>query len=179
MKIIATINMSLDGNCDHLAMTPDTDVHQHYTELLNTGDMALYGRITYQLMQFWQEVLTKPTENPAMDEFAKAIDRIPKLVFSNTLKETNWNTAELAKIELIEQVRILKQTSGGDVFVGCRSLINQLLDKKLIDELQICIHPVIVGKGPYLFNSMLNRTELKLVRTKHFMSGAFIHVYEL
>src|SRR3954466_5544318 len=95
-KIIAAINMALDGFGDHTAAKADEDIHNHYTALLNGADTILYGRITYQLMQFWQTILANPTGQKSMDDFAIAIDRIPKIVFSHTLKSSDWETATLA-----------------------------------------------------------------------------------
>src|SRR5436190_229947 len=94
-KVIAAINMTLDGNCDHTLGIADEEIHQHYTDLLRSADTILYGRITYQLMEFWPTLLAKPSGNRQMDEFAVAIDRIEKIVFSRTLKEVQWKTARL------------------------------------------------------------------------------------
>ena len=84
-KVIAALNMTLDGICDHTAGIPDEEIHQHYTELLNQGDAILYGRTTFQLMEFWQTIIENPSEEKSMNEFAIAIDNIPKIIFSNTL----------------------------------------------------------------------------------------------
>src|SRR5690348_11377219 len=80
-KIIAAFNMTLDGNCDHTAGLPDAAVHDHYTQLLNESGAILYGRTTYELMQYWQPMIQNPTGERSMDDFARAIDRIPKIVF--------------------------------------------------------------------------------------------------
>lgn len=85
-KVIAAFNMTLDGFCDHTAGLPDEEIHQHYTELLSQGDAILYGRITYQLMEFWRTFLENPSEEKSMNDFAVAIDKIPKIVFSHYLK---------------------------------------------------------------------------------------------
>ena len=87
-----------------------------------------------------------------MDEFAIAIDKIPKIVFSHTLKSTDpiatgWDSAKLSNKPIDEEVSELKQQSGKDILVGSRSLIIQLMNLNLIDEFQLCIHPVIIGKG--------------------------------
>src|SRR5206468_12801316 len=95
-KVVAAINMTLDGFCDHTAGIPDEEIHYHYADLLNNADVVLYGRITYQLMQYWQTLLKNPSGEKSMDDFAIAIDKIPKIVFSHTLKNTEWNTAKLA-----------------------------------------------------------------------------------
>ncbi len=108
-KLIAAINMTLDGYCDHTAIIPDEEIHQHYADLLSIADSILYGRITYQLMQYWQAILKNPTGVKSMDDFAVAIDKVPKIVFSNTLKNVDWDTATLATRGLEEEVLALKQ----------------------------------------------------------------------
>ena len=89
--------MTLDGFCDHTAGLPDEEIHQHYTELLRQADLILYGRTTYQLMQYWQTLLKNPSDEKSMNDFAIAIDKIPKIVFSHTLKNTEWDSAKIVK----------------------------------------------------------------------------------
>ena len=180
-KVIAAINMTLDGFCDHTAGIPDEEIHQHYTELLNEGDAILYGRITYQLMEYWQPLVKNPSGEKTMDDFAKAIDKIPKIVFSHTLKNVEWESAKLANRAIEEEVLELKQSRNGgsrDILVGSRSLIIQLMKLNLIDEYQLCVHPVVVGSGLPLFENINGRTVLKLIKTKTFGGGAVILYYE-
>ena len=90
-KLIAAMNMTLDGFCDHTAMIADDDLHRHYDEILSNADTLLYGRITYQLMEsYWPAVVKNPTGNKPIDEFAVLIDNISKIVFSRTLKNVAW-----------------------------------------------------------------------------------------
>ena len=180
-KVIAAINMTLDGFCDHTAIMPDEEVHQHYTDLLNNGGVVLYGRITYQLMQFWQTLIKNPSGEKSMDDFAIAIDKIPKIVFSHTLKSTGWDSAKLANQSIEEEVAALKQSRNGgskDIFAGSRSLIIQLMKLNLIDEYQLCVHPVIAGSGLPLFENINDRTVLKLTKTKTFSGGAVTLYYQ-
>jgi len=170
--------MTLDGFCDHTAGIPDEELHQHYTELLGNGGVILYGRTTYQLMQFWQTLLKNPSGEKSMDDFAIAIDKIPKIVFSHTLKNTEWDSAELSNQSIEKKVLELKQQPGKNILVGSRSLIIQLMNLNLVDEFQICIHPVIEGKGLPLFDKIKDRTIYKLLKTKTFGSGAIILYYE-
>jgi dihydrofolate reductase len=176
-KIIAALNMTLDGICDHTAGIPDEEIHQHYTELLGQGDAILYGRTTYQLMEFWRAFLENPSEEKSMNDFAIAIDKIPKIVFSHTLKNVDWESATIAKRDLKNEVLELKQQSGKDIFIGSRSLIIQLIKLDLIDEFQLCIYPVVEGKGLPLFENINDRTIFKLVKTKTFNGGAIILYY--
>jgi len=122
-KLIAAINMTLDGFCDHTAMIADEEIHKHYADLLSNADAILYGRITYQLMEYWQTVVKNPTGNKAMDEFAVVIDNIPKIVFSRTLKNVEWESAKLANRDIKEEVFELRQQPGKDILVGSPGLI--------------------------------------------------------
>lgn len=169
--------MTIDGNCDHTAGIPDEEIHQHYTELLNQGDAILYGRITYELMEFWRTLLENPSEEKSMNDFAVAIDKIPKIVFSNTLNDVEWDSASLAKRNLKLEALELRQKSSKDIFVGSRSLIIQLMKLNLIDEFQLCIHPVVEGNGLSLFENINDRIIFKLVKTKIFNNGAIILYY--
>lgn len=170
--------MTLDGVCDHTVMDADDEVHQHYTDLLKSGEAVIYGRITYQLMEYWKSVLESPTGNAATDAFAAAIDNLTKIVYSRTLDSVDWRNTELKreidKAEILE----LKQRSGRDVFVGSPSMIVELGNLGLIDEYQLAIHPTIVGSGRILFKNVTGRIDLKLMRTKTFGCGAVVHYYE-
>jgi dihydrofolate reductase len=177
-KIIAAINTTLDGFCDHTALVPDAEIHQHYTALLRDADAVLYGRITYQLMEYWRNLVKNPSGEKAMDDFAIAIDSIHKMVFSHTLKNVDWESAQVSSQPVEEIVAQLKQQPGKDILVGSRSLIVELMNLHLIDEYQICIHPVVVGKGLPLFEAIQGRTLLRLVKTKIFHSGAILLYYK-
>jgi dihydrofolate reductase len=176
-KLIAAMNMTLDGYCDHTAMGADDEIHDHYAQLLRNSGAALYGRITYQLMEYWRSVIENPTGNKAMDDFAVTMDNIPKIVFSNTLKDVDWETARLATRGLKEEVLELKRQEGKDILVGSPSLIVQLAQLGLVDEYQLGIHPTIVGGGLPLFKNITERIDLKLLKTKTFGCGAVFHYY--
>jgi dihydrofolate reductase len=180
-KVIAVMNMTLDGYCDHTAMIADEEIHQHYSELLRSGGTVLYGRITYQLMEYWLTVLKNPTGDKSMDEFAVAIDNIPKIVFSRTLKSVEWKTAKLAKRDLKEEVLELRQSRDGgskDIFVGSPGLIVALSQLDLIDEYQLGVQPTVLGNGLPLFKNICDRIDLKLLKTKTFGCGALMLYYE-
>lgn len=179
-KVIAAFNITIDGNCDHTAGIADEELHQHYTTLLDQAGVILYGRTTYQLMEFWRTILVNPSEEKAMNDFAMAIDKIPKIVFSRTVKQVDWESAQVADRDLENEVFQLKQQSGKDILVGSRSLIVQLMNLNLIDELQLCIQPIVAGagKGLSLFEDIDRRTIFRLKRTKKFNNGAIILYYE-
>ena len=176
-KVVAAINMTLDGYCDHTAGVPDKEIHDHYSRLLESSGVILYGRITYQLMQYWQTLLLNPSAEQSMNDFAKAIDRIPKIVFSSSLTSTGWDTAELSDLDLAQKVSKLKQQAGNNILIGSRSLIIQLLNQNLVDEFQLLVHPVAEGRGLALFEKIKERTIFKLVRTRTFGCGAIALYY--
>ena len=183
-KLIAAINMTLDGFCDHTALMADDEIHQHYNELLGNADTLLFGRITYQLMEsYWPTVVEHPTGNKPMDEFAVIIQDISKIVFSHTLKNVDrmaigWKNAKLAKGGIKEEVLELKQQAGKDIIVGSRSLIVASMNLNLVDEFQISVQPIILGKGLPLLKNINYRINLKLLKTKIFSSGSITLYYE-
>jgi len=129
-------------------------------------------------MEYWVPFVKNPTGNKSMDDFAVAIDRIPKIVFSRTLQQVEWKTAKLAKKDIKEEVLELKQQAGKDILVGSPGLIVALTKLGLIDEYQLCVHPVIIGNGLPLFKSINDKIILKLLKTKTFASGAVTLYYE-
>ncbi len=176
-KVIAAINMTLDGFSDHTAITPGAEIHEHYADLLANAGAILYGRITYQLMEFWRNLAENPSGEKSMDEFAMVLDRTPKIVFSHTLTHVNWKTAKLASGTIDQEVLALKKQAGKDIFIGSRSLIIQLLKLNLIDELQLMVHPVIAGSGLPLFELLNERRIFQLLKTKTFSAGAVTIYY--
>jgi dihydrofolate reductase len=178
-KIIAAINMTLDEFCDHMAYLPDEEILQHYTELLGQADLIVCGRTTYQLMEFWQTLLENPSDEKSMNDFAIAIDKNPKIVFSHTLKDVEWDSVRLSDQAIKEEILELKQQSGAAILVGSRSSIIQLMKLNLIDEYQLCVHFVVAGSGLPLFENINDRTILKLITTKTFSDGVVTLYYEL
>jgi len=177
-KLIAAMNMTLDGFCDHTAMNADEQIHQHYTDLLNNSDIVIYGRRTFQLMEYWKSVLQNPTGQKDMDDFAVAIDSISKIVYSRTLEDVDWRNTEL-KGELIKgEILELKEQPGNNILVGSPSLIVQLANLGVTDEFQLSIHPTIIGRGLVLFKDISDRIDLKLLKTKTFGCGAVTHYYK-
>lgn len=170
--------MTLDGYCDHTAVNPDDEIHQHYADMLKSADEIIYGRITYQLMEYWPTVVENPTGIKATDDFARTIDNITKIVFSRTLENVTWRNTRLVEGNFEEEVRALKQQPGKDILIGSPSLIIQSMNSGLLDELQLCVHPVVAGKGLPLFRDIAENTNLNLSRTKTFRAGAVILYYE-
>ena len=179
-KLIAAINMTIDGYCNHTAMTPDDEIHQHYNDLLRDAGGLLYGRTTYQLMEsYWPAIVKAPTGNGPEDEFAVLIDDIPKIVYSRTLKSVDWKNSTLKNEISKEEILEMKHQSGKDLFAGSPGLIAALTEMNLVDEYQINFIPVILGSGLILFHNISHKVDLKLFKTKTFSNGAVIHYYEI
>ncbi|MGZ3888851.1 MAG: dihydrofolate reductase family protein [Flavisolibacter sp.] len=178
-RLIAAMNMTLDGFCDHTAMIADDELLQHYNELLKNVDALIYGRITYQLMEsYWPALVKNPTGNKPTDEFAILIDNISKIVFSHSLENVDWKNTKLVKGDIKKELLNLKHQKGKDIVVGSPSLIAAATQLDLIDEYQLCVHPVIAGNGLPLFKNVSGGKELKLLMTKAFKAGQIIHYYE-
>lgn len=178
-KIIAAFNMTLDGYCDHTAVDADAEIHDHYTQLLKEGSVILYGRKTFELMEFWREILANPVEEVSLNEFAVVMDTIPKIVFSHTIQSTSWSSAKIAQKSLEDTVSHLKQEPSGDILVGSRSIITQLMNLGLLDELQLCIHPVVAGNGLRFFDGLTVKSKLELTSTKRFENGAMVFYFNI
>jgi dihydrofolate reductase len=178
-KLVAAMNMTLDGFCDHTAMTADDEIHEHYSELLRNTGTLIYGRTTYQLMEsYWPTVVKTPTGNKSTDEFAVLIDNISKIVFSRTLKKVDWRNTRLKNEVVKEEIVELKQQAGKPIIVGSPSLIVAFTQLGLVDEYQLSIHPTILGEGLPLFKNIKDSVNLKLLKTKTFGCGAFMLYYE-
>jgi dihydrofolate reductase len=178
-KLIAGMNMTLDGFCDHTAMIADDEIHEHYNEVLRNADTLIYGRITYQLMEsYWPSIVKNPTGNIPTDDFAVLIDNIPKIVFSRTLNNVDWKNTTLKKEVIKEEIMDLKQQNGKDILVGSPSLIVAMTQLDLVDEYQIGVQPTILGSGLPLFKNIRDRVNLKLIKTKTFGCGAIFLNYD-
>ena len=178
-KVIAAMNMTLDGFCDHTAMIADEEIHEHYNDLLRNAGTLIYGRITYQLMEsYWPTVVKNPTGNKPMDDFAVLIDDLPKIVYSRTLKNVVWKNSTLKKEIIKEEIIALKYQTGKNIVVGSPSLIVTLSQLNLIDEYQLGVQPTILGSGLTLFKNITDRIDLKLLKTKTFGCGAVMLYYE-
>lgn len=178
-KLIAAMNMTLDGFCNHTYGIADDELHEHYNDVLRNAGALLYGRTTYELMEsYWPAVVANPTGNRATDEFAVLIDDISKIVFSRSLQGVTWQNSTLKNELVKDEILELKQQTGKDIYVGSPSMIVALTRLNLVDEFQLCVHPVIAGNGLPLFKEIGRYIELKLLKTKHFDSGVVAHYYK-
>jgi dihydrofolate reductase len=173
-----SINVTLDGCCDHRVMIADEDIHRHAVENLDRADALLFGRVTYQMMEAgWREPPRTGARPAWMEPFARKIGAVKKYVVSSTLDRADWN-AELVRGDLGEAVRRLKREPGKGVFVGGVTLPLALAELGLIDEYEFVVHPRVAGHGPTLFAGLSKPLDLKLVSRLEFGSGAVAMRYE-
>ena len=173
-----SINVTLDGCCDHQAMSTDEELHRHATESIEQADALLFGRVTYEMMESAFRGPAPAGARPDwMEPFAQTIDAAKKYVVSSTLEHPDWN-AELVRGDLGEAVQRLKQEPGQGLFVGGVQLPLALTELGLIDEYEFVVHPRIAGHGPTLFAGLSKHVDLKLVGRLEFGSGAVAMRYE-
>ena len=174
-----SINVTLDGCCDHRVMIPDEDLHRNAAENVDRADALLFGRVTFELMEEgWRRPVPAGTRPDWMEPFARTIDAKKKYVVSSTLTRVDWN-AELVRGDLREAVLRLKQEPGQGILVGGVTLPLALAELGLIDEYELVVHPRIVGHGPTLFAGLSKMIDLKLVSRRELRSGAVAMRYEL
>jgi dihydrofolate reductase len=173
-----SINVTLDGCCDHRAITPDEDLHRNSVRNLEQADALLFGRVTYEMME---AAFRLPAQTGAMPDwmepFARTIDAAKKYVVSTTLDQVDWN-AELLRGDLATAVQKLRQEPGKGLLVGGVTLPLALAGLGLIDEYEFIVHPRLVGHGPALFAGLSKPLDLKLVSRLEFGSGAVAMRYE-
>src|SRR5207249_1308304 len=173
-----SINVTLDGCCDHRAMSADEDLHRHAIENLDRADALLFGRVTYEMMEAaWRAPAGTGTRPDWMEPFARKIDAAKKYVVSSTLDRVDWN-AQLVRGDLAKAVQQLKLESGKGLFVAGVKLALALAELGLIDEYEFVVHPRLAGHGPTLFAGLSKHVDLKLVGRLEFSSGAGAMRYE-
>jgi dihydrofolate reductase len=176
-----SINVTLDGCCDHRAGSTDEALHRYWAEKLAQADALLSGRVTYEMMEAaWRLPATgvKPDWMADwMEPFARTIDAAKKYVVSSTLDRVDWN-AELVRGDLGQAVQQLKRELGKGLFVGGVKLPLALAELGLIDEYEFVVHPWLAGHGPTLFAGLSKYIDLKLVSRLEFASGAVAMRYE-
>ena len=176
-KVIVSNVASLDGffagsNRELDWFVPDEEFFEYARGLLRAVDTLLFGRVTYQHMAaYWPSA-------PA-DEIADKMNNLPKIVFSKTLKEADWNNSRLVSDNIRDEVSKLKQQPGRDMVVfGSATLASYLLQEGLIDEYRVILSPVLLGDGRPLFEHITERIRLKLVTAKAFGSGVVLLSYQ-
>jgi dihydrofolate reductase len=176
-----SINVTLDGCCDHLAISAGEELHRHHAENLAQADALLFGRVVYEMMESaWRPLPTGAWPDwmePWMEPFARTIDAAKKYVVSSTRERVDWN-AELVRGDLGNAVRELKREPGKGLLVGGVTLPLALAELGLIDEYELVVHPRLAGHGPTLLAGLSKPVDLKLVGQKELGSGAVAMRYE-
>jgi dihydrofolate reductase len=170
-----SINVSLDGCVDHAAPAFGVyeDVHLHAARTVAAADALIFGRTTYELMEFWRS----PGDVPHWTlPFADAIGAKKKYLVSSTRTTEEWNTENL-RGDPVEAVKALKQEPGGDLYVGGVRLPLALADAGLIDEFEVVVHPVVAGRGPTLFAGLAEPLRLEPSGVTEFVSGVVARRY--
>jgi dihydrofolate reductase len=140
------------------------------------GGTLLFGRVTYELMAgFWPT----PLAAQQMPEVAEGMNNLNKVIFSRTLDKISWSNTRLVKSALVEEIRKLKSEQGkGLAILGSGSIVSQLAPLDLIDEYQVVVVPVILGKGRTMFEGVTNIVPLRLIKTRSFNNGNVLLCYE-
>ena len=173
-----SINVTLDGCCDHREMFADEDLHRHAAENIAQADALLFGRVTYEMMEAaWRGPAPAGARPDWMEPFARTIDAAKKYVVSSTLDRVDWN-AELVRGDLEKAVQQLKREPGKGLFTGGVMLPQALAELGLIDEYEVVVHPRLAGHGPTLFAGLSKHVDLKLVSRQELGSGAVAMRYE-
>ena len=173
-----SINVTLDGCCDHRVMIADEGLHRHAVENFAQADALLFGRVIYEMMEAAWRLPMRPGAMPDWTEpFDRKIDAAKKYVVSSTLERVDWN-AELLRGDLGTAVQRLKQEPGKGLFTGGVKLPLALAELGLIDEYEFVVHPRLVGHGPTLFAGLSKVVDLKLVSQVELGSGVVAKRYE-
>lgn len=178
-----SINVSLDGCCDHQAFRPDDELHGYTGEIIAQADALIFGRVIYEMMESaWRmgpDGKFKDWVADWMIPFATAIDRAKKYVVSDTLQSADWNAEIIRGKDLEKTIRQLKQQPGNGLYTGGVTLPKALAEMGLIDEYEFLVHPGLVGHGPAPFAGLSKPLDLTLIGRKEFRAGAVSLRYAL
>lgn len=177
-KVISLMHVSLDG----FAAGPNgelewaivyEEMYKDVADMLTTVDTALYGRVTYQMMEsYWPTVPANPSSTADDLQHAQWVENVQKVVFSRTLETVTWNNTQLVKENIAAEVAKLKRLPGEDMMIfGSPSIVHTLAKHGLIDEYRINVNPIVLGDGIPLFKGIADTIALELVRAKTFRSG--------
>jgi dihydrofolate reductase len=153
---------------------------QHVEDILDQVDTVLMSRVIYQeFKNYWPAVASNPKSSESDKAFSRWLDRTPKIVFSKTLENLEWENARLVRGDAGMEIAILKQQPGKHLMMwGGARFPRALMQMGLIDEYWINIHPVALGRGKALFEGIENRIPLKLLKSRVFESGVVGHCYQ-
>jgi dihydrofolate reductase len=181
-KLVVFNYVSLDGyftdaNGDmSWAKSDDAESRAFAESNASAGGELLFGRRTYELMASYWPTPMAQARNPVV---AERMNSLPKVVFSRTLDHAGWKNTRVAKGEPAGEIRRMKQGSGsGMAILGSGSIVAQLAQEGLIDEYQLMVTPIILGKGKPLFEGVERRLKLRLTNTRRFANGNVLLCYE-
>ena len=172
-KLIYSINLTLDGGCEHTNGVPDDDVFEYATQLVRGADLLVFGRKTYQLMvPYWPDIAKNPSETKEDREFADTFVSKDKIVFSQSLESAKDKNTKIVRANLQDEIIRLKHEQGKNILVGGVSIPSQLIELGLVDEYRFVVQPIVAGEGRRLLEGIsLEKLQLKLVESKIFKSG--------
>jgi dihydrofolate reductase len=181
-KLILWMSVSLDGYIEgpnreldwHLV---DEELHSYFNDVLGKVDAFLSGRVTYELMaDFWPTADADPASTGPMVEFASIWRDTPKIVYSTTLEDADWNTTIVRDV-VPEEVFELKAQPGGDLVLSGADIAATFMRHDLIDEYWLYVHPVVIGQGKSLFPASDAKIDLRLAETRTFGNGVVLLRY--
>jgi dihydrofolate reductase len=183
MRKLKSFNLiTLDGFFEG----PNGEIHWHNVddefndlavENSKNADMFVFGRKTYRLMENYWPTETALKNDPVV---AGIMNAKKKIVFSRTLKKADWNNTTLLKDNVAEEILKLKKQKGKDIVIfGSADLSSTLIENNLIDEFEIMLNPIVLGKGNPLFNNIKSKMTLKLLSTKTYNNGNVLLTYSV
>lgn len=154
----------------------DEEFNAYAVDMLNSVDLLLFGRVTYDLMAgFWPTAAAKK-DDPIV---AERMNSLPKMVFSRTLAKAEWNNTKLVKEHIGEETKKMKALPGKDIaLLGSGSILSQFAQDGLIDEYRIMVNPIVLGSGSPLFSGIKDRLDLKLLDARTFRNGNVLLRYQ-
>lgn len=184
-KVIVTMWVSLDGfisgpNDDMSWVRVEDAMGKYEDDTVSAADTLLLGRVTYQSFAgAWPYVLDNPAASEGEKIYARKLNSMRKVVFSHTLETVEWHNSTLRREISPDDIVALKQERGENIVIyGSASIIQALAARRLIDEYELLVHPIVLGGGKRLFREGSDRTDLRLVGTKTFDSGVVLLTYQ-
>lgn len=170
-RLVFSINVTLDGCIDHTQGIADEEHHDYFVAMLDQVDAALFGRITYRMMEeYWPAVAASGEGPQSIVDFARKLDRMPKYVVSRTIEQVSWQNTVL--LRGLEEVARLKAEGMNLLVSGGPGLGSALAEAGLVDRFHFVLQPIVAGRGPYLLDGIHSRLNLKLLESRTFGSGA-------
>jgi dihydrofolate reductase len=183
-KLVVFNNVTLDGyftgpdgdfSWAHSG-NDDSEFNAFIADNASGGGQLLFGRITYELMASYWPAPDAIRNDPIV---AERMNNLPKVVFSGSLDEVSWSNTRLVKGDIASEMRKMKKEPGtGMAILGSGSIVSQLAPEGLIDEYQVVVNPVVLGKGRTMFDGIKERLNLKLTKSRTFGNGKVFLCYE-